>query len=345
MNDRRRLKPLTVSQLVTMYLDHYRPLHPSSVANVKSALEWLTDHPVACDYQEQLWSTQRVGDLKPSCLCRSLLVDVRTRMDRAKKADGESRLKRKTINGYLKMMTKMIDWAIEAGLMDEAESASALMVKTLTRGQAISPEYRLVTSAPDADTSVLIAQARPMLATMVWLQRWTGMRKGELLAMNIKDIDRSCDDVWLYCPSKHKNAHRGHQRNIVINNSFKLLRKAERDGDTTAEPKRHVHGALDRLREWIERSISDSGIVFPGKHGYQNKDSYPQALRREQERAGIRPPFTSHQLRHSFATWATRNLGKELAQVLLGHASIRMTERYEDEYRPEEMIALARDIT
>ena len=48
---------------------------------------------------------------------------------------------------------------------------------------------------------------------MIQLQRLTGMRPCEVVAIRNTEIDRS-KEVWIYTPSSHKNSWRGDDRKI-----------------------------------------------------------------------------------------------------------------------------------
>jgi integrase len=50
---------------------------------------------------------------------------------------------------------------------------------------------------------------------MVEVQRLTGARSGEIVRMRTQDIDRA-GPVWVFRPSTHKTAHRGHVREIYL---------------------------------------------------------------------------------------------------------------------------------
>jgi integrase len=56
---------------------------------------------------------------------------------------------------------------------------------------------------------------QPTVADMVRLQLQTGMRPGELVIMRACDLDTT-GAVWLYRPSHHKSAYRGHGRVVPI---------------------------------------------------------------------------------------------------------------------------------
>src|SRR5207248_1012509 len=55
----------------------------------------------------------------------------------------------------------------------------------------------------------------PHVWAMIQLQRFTGMRPGEVCVLRTRDIDTT-GRVWVYTPSKHKNSWRGHARKIYL---------------------------------------------------------------------------------------------------------------------------------
>ena len=54
-----------------------------------------------------------------------------------------------------------------------------------------------------------------MVRDMMSLQRYTGMRSGELIIMRPCDIDRT-GDVWIYTPMTHKTEHYGKKRVVPL---------------------------------------------------------------------------------------------------------------------------------
>ncbi|MBI0974863.1 tyrosine-type recombinase/integrase, partial [Escherichia coli] len=74
--------------------------------------------------------------------------------------------------------------------------------------------------------------------------------------------------------------------------------------------------------------LGDEGWVFPGK-GTDNPVAEPRRLQKRLcEAAGI-PPFTIHEMRHTFATKLIES-GADIHTVkdLLGHSTIKVTELY-----------------
>lgn len=73
-----------------------------------------------------------------------------------------------------------------------------------------------------------------------------------------------------------------------------------------------------------------SGIVFPGPDGnHMRKSSWPwKALYRACDRAGL-PKMGWHTLRHTFASQLTAQaVPMKAIQIMLGHSTVQMTERY-----------------
>ncbi|MDR1367562.1 MAG: site-specific integrase [Candidatus Accumulibacter sp.] len=141
------------------------------------------------------------------------------------------------------------------------------------------------------------------LADFIELALNTGCRKGELLQLRFRDIDRKRNILTL----DSKTTKTGKPRYIPINRSARIV--------------------FDRRDTFRQRYCPDSPWVFCKRSGdrYQAINwTFDKAVKL----AGIRN-FHIHDLRHTFASWLVSE-GVELAKIrdLLGHSSITMTERY-----------------
>ena len=88
---------------------------------------------------------------------------------------------------------------------------------------------------------------------------------------------------------------------------------------------------LKWLREYWRMARPRSSWLFPGRNpeNHISKGAVEEAVRKAAQEAGIPKRVTPHVLRHSFATHLLET-GTDIRtiQVLLGHNSIRTTERY-----------------
>ena len=88
------------------------------------------------------------------------------------------------------------------------------------------------------------------------------------------------------------------------------------------------NSALDTLKDQIKYKSDKSDVVFPDDSGLQRKHHIPQ-FNYIKKLSGIDKPFRIHDLRHQFASeLARKNVPLGVIQQLMGHKSMRMTERY-----------------
>lgn len=143
----------------------------------------------------------------------------------------------------------------------------------------------------------------PYLADFIELALNTGARKNELLQLQFKSVDLLRKIITI----EGYTTKTGKRRYLPIN-------------QTTGR-------VLERRRHYRDENCPESPWVFSKRTGGRVK--YPDnAFRKATAKAGIED-FCVHDLRHTFASWLVSE-GVELIKVrdLLGHSSIRMTERY-----------------
>lgn len=139
---------------------------------------------------------------------------------------------------------------------------------------------------------------RPDLAAFIRLALNTGCRKTELLLLRWSDVDIERRYILLR-PENTK----GNKRRILPLNS----------------------GAIHALKQQKQQIKTE--WVFARQNGERVK-TFNWLFRKAAQQAGIED-FRIHDLRHTFASWLVSE-GVELVKVrdLLGHSSIKMTERY-----------------
>lgn len=167
---------------------------------------------------------------------------------------------------------------------------------------------KTVEPVDDAIVDLTLPHLSNDFADMVRFIRATGCRPGEARLMRVRDIDRQ---NWLLTLPQHKTASKGKVRIVPI----------------PAVVREHfVHESLTpRLLK------PASGFVFSpdgdGKRSYQ-KRSLGQAIMRVCEDNEDIPHWHAYQLRHTRATEVRAMYGVEVAQVMLGHTRIDMTQHY-----------------
>ena len=145
----------------------------------------------------ELYSTTAACDFGPLAL-----KAVRQRMiDRG--------LSRRHINQRINQVRRVFKWGVENERVPPQILHGLQAVAPLKYGRTTAPESKPVVPAPDADVDAVLPLVSRQVAAMIELQRITGMRPGEVVLMRPGDVDRT-KEVWIYRPSRHKTAYRGH---------------------------------------------------------------------------------------------------------------------------------------
>src|SRR5690606_18492496 len=88
-------------------------------------------------------------------------------------------------------------------------------VPGLQRGRTEAPETEPIKPVPDAFVDALRPHVSRQVWTMIELQRLTGMRPGEVVALRSRDLDVS-GKVWVYRPTDHWMPYRGRGRTSCL---------------------------------------------------------------------------------------------------------------------------------
>jgi integrase len=88
-------------------------------------------------------------------------------------------------------------------------------VPNLKAGRSPAREPKKVRPVEVSQVEAVLPYLSPVLADALRVQLQSGARPGEVLSMRWSEIDCS-KAVWIYRPTQHKNAYRGHGRAIAI---------------------------------------------------------------------------------------------------------------------------------
>ncbi len=213
---------------------------------------------------------------------------------------------RNHVNRQAARLRSVWRWAERHGWAPAGAWASLRTQPGLRAGDARVRHTPRRRACSEADVEAAAASAPTAVAAMLRLQLITGMRSGEVRTMRGGDLDRS-GDVWLYRPRQHKTLHLGTNRIVALGPRAQAL-----------------------LTPFL-RPEPDAYLFSPdgGLRPY-GPSSYPQAVRRAAERAGLAGPQPG-QCRHAFRDRVTSGMSLDAARASLGHSAVTMTARYGEE--------------
>lgn len=180
---------------------------------------------------------------------------------------------------------------------------------TLNRPEEVAgiPFPKIPKTLPDilsgTEVSQLLASVRSVPHRMIMMTAYgTGLRISEVCKLKVTDIDSKRMLIHIH------DGKRSRDRYVML-------------------PER----LLVCLREYWKAVRPARPWLFPGRDPQMpiSKSAVGEAVRKAAKAAGITKHVTAHVLRHSFATHLLES-GSDIRtiQVLLGHSSIRTTERY-----------------
>ncbi len=249
-------------------------------------------------------------------------------------------LSRKVTNQRVNIVRRVFRWATRQEKLPPSVLHGLESVDGLKQGRSRARETRPVQCVPQHHIDRALAFMPPPIAAMVQLQMVTGARPGEIVVLRPCDVDMQ-SAVWLYRPTQHKNAWRGHDRVIAIGpRGQSIIRRFLRpglQGTYLFSPKRSEEERLAGLRGDRQTPLWPSHIAAQRRKRANSKRrklrdhydtvTYRQAIQRACKRAGV-PAWSPGRLRHNAATRIQRDEGLEAASAALGHRLLETTQIY-----------------
>jgi integrase len=121
---------------------------------------------------------------------------------------------RVTVNRISKTIRRAFKWAAGEEIVSASVWHALQAVPPIQKGRSEAPELAPVEEVPEWVVEATLPHVSSVVAGMIMLQRWTGMRPGEVAIVRPCDIDRS-GDVWLYRPFHFKTDWRAGAERIV----------------------------------------------------------------------------------------------------------------------------------
>lgn len=210
----------------------------------------------------------------------------------------------KTVNNLLGHLARFLHVAALEGHLKKADlPAIRRLPMSATESRYLLPAE--ASALIDAASTYGMEWGNPVYKPMIICALNTGLRVGELIALEWRDVDFTVNRIMVrrsYCrtENKTKSTKTGHHRAVSLNPQ-----------------------AVALLRNW-----SELGAEGPDKVFAVNYTAAHRALLRIADAAGLEN-VGWHTLRHTFASWlVTAGVPIFTVSKMLGHQSMRMTERY-----------------
>lgn len=215
------------------------------------------------------------------------------KIEEYKNIKDKTTLTRKTINNHISCLRKCLKSAHDWELLETVPKVKVF--KTPPR------EFDFLT---EEESIILLNHADGMWYEMILLALRTGMRLGELIALDWSAIDFNVNTLVV---------RRSMVRNII--------------GSPKNNKERFIPLTSDVASILIKRK-KESGYVFTYRGTFLKKDYCRTTISKICEKAGLRR-IGWHKLRHSFASHLVqRNAPLKAIQELMGHADIQTTMGY-----------------
>lgn len=202
-----------------------------------------------------------------------------------------------TVKHVLTLVKRLLNFAVRMGYVESIPGTLHIVMPTVDNKvtENLTPEQvQKLLQALDEEADQLIA-------SLVRLALFTGMRRGALFNLQWGDLD--------------------------FDRGFITLR-----GDVAKKQKTETIPMNDQARTILESlPHANSPYVFPGRHDDRPRSNISHILKRVREKAGLPETFRPlHGLRHSFASWlaSSGQVSMYELQKLLTHSSPLMTQRY-----------------
>lgn len=203
---------------------------------------------------------------------------------------------RKTVNVRGKQIVFIYKQAVSECLIDQSVWRALQAVEPIAKGREGSFDYGEVETVPNSVFKRTLEHCKPIQNVALRVQRLTGMRSSELLAMRPQDVDMTGRN-WFYTCKKHKTVEYVGARLIAI-----------------------PEAAAELLRANMPKTWADRWFKWRVDTHYKRT---VQAVK-----AADMPAWYPHQLRHTLSTEIKKQLGDRAAQELLGHTDVKTTAIY-----------------
>lgn len=287
---------ITNDASVTELAAAFMVAHKSYYAKTHNQDKQLERFKTALSFPIALYPETPVNEFGPAKLvaCRAAMVD-------------SGRFCRAYINALVVCLRHVFQWGVENELVKPEILYGLRAVSPLKRGRTAVRESDAVTVVPPEVVDKTLPFLPPVVAAIVTVQRFSGMRPSEVLNMRVRDLT-PWESGFKY---ELENDKTSYKRNISDKRVVYLGSKA-----------------AEACKPFLLNKAPDSFVfIASGENTPYKPTSYGRAISRAAKRAGV-SHWSPYQLRHLFATEIRARFGLEAAQVALGHKFADVTQIY-----------------
>lgn len=251
------------------------------------------------------------------------------------------RFARNYLNTLVNCIRHVFKFGVERELVKPDTLLALKSVSPIKRGRSAMREAAPVKPVDIEIFQKTIEYLPPTVAAMVQLQRFTGMRPGEVCIMKADDVDTTVDP-WVYTLSHDKTDYR---RAADDKRTIPLGKRAQsvlapflcRDGyifsPLAAERERGERDRAGRTTPITAQTIRRDNRAERRQYNVcYSTNSYRRAIEYACRLADV-PKWSPNQLRHLYATEIRAKYGLEAAQIMLGHSTAYVTQIYAERDR------------
>jgi integrase len=255
-----------------------------------------------------------------------------THLEQVRYAMIQRGLKRIVINHRIDKIKRLFKWAASRKLIPQNVWHDISLLESLKPGQSKAKESQPIGPPDPNAVTAALRYVSPQVAAMIQLQRWTGMRPGEVCKMQKHLIDITVQP-WTYrihFKRKLRTIPLGPKATFLLshwmneNHSLRDYLFSPREAEQIRRSLQAARRTHARRKSTIQLRVRRRE---PGPK--YTVASYARAIARACRKAGVKH-WHPHQLRHEMATRIQLAVAESLAaaQAVLEHTSPQVTQIY-----------------
>lgn len=256
------------------------------------------------------------------------------------------------VNAQIARIVRMFRWGVGEELVPPSVLGALREVPGLRKGRGEARETAKVKPVDWDLVLPVLKHLTPVLAAMVDLQWWTGMRSSNICTMRPGDIKRD-GEVWEYRPRQHKTQHHDHDLVVMLGpRAQKIIAPFLDRADKSflfspRESEVFRRAAARKARETsVQPSQQNRRLAAPRKSPGEKYDaaSYRRAIKYAITKANEELEeriakgeqleqinWHPHRLRHTRGTEVRKRYQLEGTRVALGQATVSAAEIYAEQ--------------